>query len=244
MKNSFYYNQLKSEEEKHTYLALKRAVENHTLSISVSNSISGEQISQAFLYMLLDSPDFFWTKGDFSLDEIMTIDGIERRIRLSYLYGEKESQSIGKQIQETLEEICDGLETTTSQETVVRSIAAWFQKNVSYSVIPSADQTIYSALVMRKSVCMGISKAITLVLRLYGIDNIVVMGTLFQEGVHAWNMVCLDDTWYHLDVAADYKSFDRMWVAQGIQKRKLLILVKTEELTETHSLHKRIIYPQ
>ena len=90
---------------------------------------------------------------------------------------------------------------------------------------------------------MGISRAIKLVLRLFEIDSIVVLGSLFQQGIHAWNMVCLNNVWYHIDIAASYECFDSTWTAYGIQDSKPLILAKGEELEETHSLREGITYP-
>lgn len=195
-----------------------------------------------FMYLLMDYPDFFWTKGDFTLYENIDTEKQGCRIGLHYLYSEKECQSMGKHIQESLMKICDCVEGDASQENIVRTISAWFMNNVSYSPISGVDQTIYSALVIKKSVCVGISRAIKLVLRLFEIDSIVVLGSLFQEGIHAWNMVRLDNIWYHLDVAAGYKCFDSVWTAYGIQDRKSLILVKDREIEETHSLREEIIF--
>lgn len=238
----FYYKHLTSETEKTVYRDLKHVVENHESSLYIPTGVSSTQISRVFMYLLMDYPDFFWTKGDFTLYENIDTEKHGCRIDLHYLYSEKECQSMGKQIQESIMNICACVQSGASQENIVRTISAWFMDNVSYSSVPSADQTIYSALVMKKSVCMGISRAIKLVLRLFETDSIVVLGSLFQECIHAWNVVHLDGSWYHLDVTASYKCFDSVWADHGIQDRKSLVLVKDRDIEETHSLREKIIF--
>ncbi len=240
---NFYYYQLKSEYEKQIYRVLRNAVEEHKESLIIPHNVSGADISRVFLYLLMDYPDYFWTKGDFTLRQNINTEKQNCCICLHYLYDETECQYIGNEIQKSLMEIAGAVEGNTCQQAIVRDIVTWFRNNVTYSAMPGIDQTIYSALVMKKSVCMGISKAITLVLRLFGIESIVVIGSLFQRSIHAWNMVYLDNIWYHLDMTVGYECFDRLWSAHGIQNRKSLILVKNKELEETHSLREGIIYP-
>ena len=55
----FYYHQLKSESERIFYQTLKKAIENHTKLITIRNNVSGTQISQIFMYLLMDYPEFF-----------------------------------------------------------------------------------------------------------------------------------------------------------------------------------------
>ena len=66
--------------------------------------------------------------------------------------------------------------------------------------------TTYGALVERVAVCDGYAHTVNLLLREVGVDSEYVEGStldsLPDEG-HAWNLVKVDDRWYHLDVTWD-----------------------------------------
>lgn len=57
------------------------------------------------------------------------------------------------------------------------------------------SQTIYSALINKKTVCAGYSKLFAALMNYYGIETICVSGKN-----HAWNMTNLDGNWYVTDL--------------------------------------------
>lgn len=71
--------------------------------------------------------------------------------------------------------------------------------------------TAYSALTTGKTVCQGYALAAYKMIKMAGIENRIVVGTL--DGVpHGWNLVKLNDKWYQLDVTnndavGSYKYF-------------------------------------
>lgn len=60
------------------------------------------------------------------------------------------------------------------------------------------DQTAYSAVIDKQTVCAGYVKAYTLLMNGVGIDTVPVTGSN-----HAWTEVCLDGNWYVVDVTWD-----------------------------------------
>ncbi len=66
----------------------------------------------------------------------------------------------------------------------------------------SKAYTSYGALVDRKAVCNGYAEAMKLLCDLTGISCEMVSGTADGEN-HAWNMVRLEDHWYHVDATWD-----------------------------------------
>lgn len=66
----------------------------------------------------------------------------------------------------------------------------------------------YGALVQNKAVCNGYTEATALLLSCVGIENQIITGTADGE-LHAWNMVCLDGNWYHVDATWDDPLPDR-----------------------------------
>ena len=66
------------------------------------------------------------------------------------------------------------------------------------------DFSVYGVLVKGKGVCEGYAKTFKMFMDIAQIDCIIVTGTAGSENVsHAWNMVKLDDDWYHVDVTFD-----------------------------------------
>ncbi|MCM1023365.1 MAG: hypothetical protein NC395_04825 [Prevotella sp.] len=61
--------------------------------------------------------------------------------------------------------------------------------------------TIYGALVRKKALCEGYTKAFSYLCNLAGIENVIVTGETYVR--HMWNMVKLNGNWYHVDVTWD-----------------------------------------
>ena len=64
--------------------------------------------------------------------------------------------------------------------------------------------TIYGGLVLRKAVCAGYAKSYQYLLHKVGVECVKVNGNT-SAGYHGWNIVNLENAWYHIDVTwGDY----------------------------------------
>ncbi len=61
--------------------------------------------------------------------------------------------------------------------------------------------TIYGALVRKKALCEGYTKAFSYLCNLADIENVIVTGKTYVP--HMWNMVKLNGNWYQVDVTWD-----------------------------------------
>lgn len=97
------------------------------------------------------------------------------------------------------------------------AIAKWFVDNV---ISPSdykdrsSDSWLVSAagpILKKEAVCDGYSKAYDFLCKKAGLETIYV--TSFEQ-MHAWNMICIDNAWYHIDTtwmsSKDYREFFMM----------------------------------
>ena len=97
------------------------------------------------------------------------------------------------------------------------AIAKWFVDNV---ISPSdykdrtSDSWLISAagpILRKEAICDGYSKAYDFLCKKAGLETIYV--TSFEQ-LHAWNMICIDNTWYHIDTtwmnSKDYREFFMM----------------------------------
>lgn len=64
--------------------------------------------------------------------------------------------------------------------------------------------TPYGALVLNTAICYGYSSTFQLLMDMLGIECLTVDGTIEDtDRAHSWNMVNLEDNWYHVDVTWD-----------------------------------------
>ncbi|MDM5237917.1 S-layer homology domain-containing protein [Bacillus cereus] len=83
----------------------------------------------------------------------------------------------------------------------VKVIHDYVLKHVSYDTSYQA-YTAYEALVNRSAVCQGYALLTYQLLKEAGIENHFVVGT-GNGKPHAWNLVKIDNKWYHLDTTFD-----------------------------------------
>ncbi|MCC2375251.1 S-layer homology domain-containing protein [Bacillus paranthracis] len=83
----------------------------------------------------------------------------------------------------------------------VKAIHDYVVKHVSYDTSYKA-YTAYEALVNRSSVCQGYALLTYQLLKEAGIENHFVVGTGDGQP-HAWNLVKIENKWYHLDTTFD-----------------------------------------
>lgn len=66
-------------------------------------------------------------------------------------------------------------------------------------IMPDISYTAYGALLDGIAVCSGYAAAFKLLLDSVGVEALVVKGNARNE-LHAWNLVKIDDSYYHIDV--------------------------------------------
>lgn len=93
----------------------------------------------------------------------------------------------------------------------VKAAHDYIVKNCTYNkvaiendTLTDDDFTVYGTLVKGIAVCEGYARSFQMLMDIAGIDCIMVTGTVGEEQIaHAWNMVKLDNDWYHVDVTFD-----------------------------------------
>lgn len=84
------------------------------------------------------------------------------------------------------------------------AIAKWFVDNIEYdhNYLDINNDNLcydaYGALIAHKAVCDGYASAYDLLCKRVGLETIYITGET-TEGRHAWNMICIDNKWYHID---------------------------------------------
>jgi hypothetical protein len=63
--------------------------------------------------------------------------------------------------------------------------------------------TIYGGLVLGTVQCEGYAKTFKYICNKAGIETVVVTGNVESGASHAWNKVCVDGSWYNIDLTHD-----------------------------------------
>ena len=75
-------------------------------------------------------------------------------------------------------------------------------KNTDYELNSKLNQSAYSAIVNKKSVCSGYARSFQLIMTKLEIPTYYITGTS-NSGPHAWNLISLSDGFYNIDVTFD-----------------------------------------
>lgn len=114
----------------------------------------------------------------------------------------------------------------------IKAVHDWIILNTAYDydnylngTIPDDSYSAEGVFKHRTAVCSGYAKATCALLNLAGVECIYV-----SNNCHAWNMVVLEDKWYHLDVTHDDSTPDRPG-----RINYDFFLLSTETITKTKS---------
>ncbi len=104
-----------------------------------------------------------------------------------------------------VQEVINECQAETDYEKVVK-YHDYVVSHTEYGFLTGEDErlsyTAAGALLRGKAVCNGYAEALELLLLCSGVETQMVVGTT-DEGNHAWNMVKLEDSWYHIDATWD-----------------------------------------
>ena len=189
----FYYQQL-DEEERLIYremLCGLREMEE-TIRLDAGREDRPEEIYEAVLY---DRPELFWCLGSCQ----MTVYRDHTEFSPVYVCSEEERQSRRKEIDASVEACLSAIPSDASEYERIKAVFEYLVNTVDYDEDAPDNQNIYSALVGKRSVCAGYSRAVQYLLERLGIECIYVVGTAQGQEAHAWNIVKCDGEYYHVD---------------------------------------------
>ena len=201
------YNQL-TEKQKTLYNTLEKAVKDmETGWINLNTPIYTNyrrDINVVVTALQTDMPQYFWIPSEYYTGESMDGD----TIRILFKGQEKQTYLIDKSDRRPMEEeLFDRVEEIMSQVTATTPFEIELQlhdilcSSVTYSSSTENPlvYTAYGALVNGNAVCEGYSRAMQLLLAQYDIKSTLVTGDAKGQA-HMWNLVNIDNAWYHLDV--------------------------------------------
>lgn len=194
-----------NDKQKVVYDQLLKGIAAGKKSIKLQSNPSITDAILAFRMVYSDYPEYFWLVHDYNyyysgnkMTDFMP----------NYLDIRDQTEAVEQACEEILSGMPDSADTDYEKALYLHdALAAWtdYEGN-------AYDQSAYSALVLRSTVCAGYAHAYQLLLNKVGITAWVVDGTAGDGGNHSWNQVWLDDQCVYTDVTwddvGDYAIYD------------------------------------
>ena len=201
------YDQLDRDEQK-LYTEMLQAVGSCRSFVSVKADVTPQRLKQIYYYFQADMPQFFWMDG---YSYTTGSDGLVRSMYLNFdsdLQQAKEKWQILQEKVLSCAEILSGIEGDYQKSLWIND---YLCKNTVYDSDAQMRYTAYGCLVDGSAVCAGYAKAAQLLFYSQDMACVYVRGDSKGER-HGWNIVLLEDDWYHLDVTwndATFKGEDK-----------------------------------
>lgn len=214
--NTYYYDKL-TEEQKKIYEAIANGVVNFRDEFSVKDyspedkDSFANETSAAIEAFINDHPEVFYLRAEYSTYIVNGLNENIGYIKLNYTEDSKESveekyKIIKAKVDEYVNEF-SSLPTMYEKELAVHDKFAYSVEYYKEDEIPRKYHTIEGSLVENVGVCDSFSKSLQIIYDKLGIDSIIVLGQT-SGGPHAWNLVRLDDGWYHVDLTSARSIID------------------------------------
>ena len=189
----FYYQQL-SEAEQTVYREILQGVTGMEETIRI-HAGKQDDAGRIYEYLLYDRPELFWCDGT----SRMTIYEDYTEMSPGYTCTASEKDARQAQIDVAVQECMAGIGADASDYEKIRYVYEYIVNTVDYDENAPDNQNIYSALVGKRSVCAGYSRAAQHLLEGMGIQCIYVIGNITGQGAHAWNIVQCGGKYYQMD---------------------------------------------
>lgn len=205
--DDFYlYRNMLSGTQKTAYNMIKNGLLSVSDKIWIATSrysaiaIKEEQIKTILAYVIFDNPELFWCDLNFKI--ALYSNGNVAYVVPGYNGLETNIDEFQKEIDTQLERVFEVMDTFSTDIDKVKFSHDYLIHTIDYVLDSKYNQSIYSALVNRQSVCAGYAHAFQYMMQKMEIPCAYVSGTA-SGGSHAWNIVLIDGEYYAMDVTWD-----------------------------------------
>lgn len=171
-------------------------------SEGIDDGLTEEDLALVFNCVCMDHPELFYVDGYSYASHVIGESVVGYVFSGSYGMDRDEALRREKEIQQAAKAFLDGLPNDGKNLDDYEKIKYVYEKLIletEYSLDAPDNQTIYSALVGKESVCQGYSKALQYLLNELGVECTLVQGVA-QGQPHGWNLVKADGEYYYVDV--------------------------------------------
>lgn len=169
-------------------------------------------ITRIYNYVLLDHPEIFYTSGTINYLSKKGLLFSQTQVCPEYSYTKDEVSSIVNQCQQEVARIVSIVQSLSDydKELVIHD---YLCKSIKYENLGDESHNIIGALIYKKAVCEGVAKTAKYIFDQVGLESFIVEGkaenpkSKISEN-HAWNVVKINRSFYHLDITFDITLSD------------------------------------
>lgn len=190
----FYYHNLETEEQT-VYRELLQGINAMEEKILL-HAGKDDHPEKVYEYLLYDRPELFWCDGSSRMTVYEEYTEFYPGYSCSMAEKERRQQEIDQEVS-----VCfSGMDPGYSDYQRIKYVYEYIIGTVDYDEEAPDNQNIYSALVGKRSVCAGYSRAAQYLLEKLEIEAVYVVGNVEGQGAHAWNIVNCGGKYYQMDV--------------------------------------------
>lgn len=204
--NLYHYTQLNSS-SKTMYDAIYQGVLNFDRSVTfpVFFGASSRDIQKVIYALQSDHPELFYLNFSISLTSGLGF----TTAHLKYLFKKEEAKRLNAQMKSVVNRIVSKVKTIKGEYEKVLFVHDLLTENIVYDLEAKDAHDALGPLLYGRAVCQGIAYATKIIFDELGIECVTVNGdvdTHSNRGPHSWNLVKVNNRWYHLDVTLDLKQ--------------------------------------
>lgn len=195
-----YYYQNLNKEEQETYKVILNAIKNKKNDISI-DIFDFDEVSNIYYSVLNDNPELFYVTNKFNL----STNSINNNIVSAKIIVDYKESILNDldNIDGKLNQIKYDLYFKTlgfSEFEIVKYCFEYLCNKSTYN-INYDDQSLISVMLENRGVCASYAKSFKYLMDFFDIPCYIVEGFFISSNEkHAWNMVEIDENWYHIDV--------------------------------------------
>ena len=223
------------------YTNIRTSIQQIKKTLHINSTIPESEVRHAIRWIMRDNPDIFWFAHQYYYDEANST------IHFQYTFSAERVKTIQQSINDVIEnDFCIEYVKNLSQKEQVAYVYKWLVTYCNYNVNSAYNQSIYSVFVRRNSVCTGYAKAAQYLFNLLGIESRLVFGRLHndkEDGRHCWNLVKVDNEYYHFDACFGDSILDNVAIKSGVQELLKInginynfLCVSTDEILRTRTI--------
>lgn len=177
---------------------IERAIMEFSPMVSLDSNTTFDDVRCIIRVFMRQHSEIFWFSHQYLYDDKTGI------LKFRYNFTKEKAEFFKGEIEKVVKEDfqIDYVKTISELERVVY-VYKWIANRTTYNEYSSFNQTIYSILINRNSVCTGYAKTAQYLLGLVGIESQLVFGKFHSDkseyGRHGWNIVKINGKWYHID---------------------------------------------
>lgn len=202
-----YYVRKLSDHQLKYFSIIYDQVKNFQTNIDFGANIQADDLDLLLYLLNYDCPELIQINGDYAPKYVNEAHTIVSGVVLSASMDSEFYTAAVHKLNSTAQSIEKKLEDKTDAERE-KFVYDYIFNNTVYNEVSSHAGSVYGVLVEHKGRCEGMSKAFMWMMNRLGYECICVVGKpLWQNesvfDTHCWNIVRLDDQYYHVDITAD-----------------------------------------